>query len=153
MRKQHRAEGIASTRNRENGRFVGLHPHVEEALEENDDIMMDRIPESQTQREEIPSIRAEECTVGSTKKNTPLKINEDMVDRLYAKFHNQEINITIGDLLRSAPQLKYCLLREQFPKEAGNETLYGGVNILEFYQPQAAKTTSDSRKIYLWASK
>ena len=51
VRKRRRANGVASTRYRENGRFVSapsIQPRVEE-VEEDDDVMMDCMPQAQTQ--------------------------------------------------------------------------------------------------------
>ncbi len=130
VRKRRRENGIASTRNREAGRYMGPSAQTE------DDVMMERphLYESQNSTQtQQPSLRDPGVTGRRNPRlqaaRGPLKMNEDLMESLYERFHSRTLEIKVGELLRVAPQLKTKLFRELPEKPEGV------VQALEVWQP------------------
>ena len=114
VRKRRHENGIASTRNREAERYMGPSAQAEE-----DDIMMER-PHLHESQDSTQTQQPFLCDPGVTGRRNPrlqaargpLKINDDLMESLYERFHSRTLEIKIGELLHVAPQLKTKLFRE-----------------------------------------
>ena len=136
VRKRRREQNIASTKHREVGRYMAPSAQVEEI---EDEVMMESLPlqenqdPSQTQvrqtAPQVPRTAGEKRNLRQQAARAPLKMNDDLMEALYERFHSRTLEIKVGELLRVAPQLKTKLFRElpEKPEEV--------VQALQIWQP------------------